>query len=132
MSVTGLVLSLVLLLFVLAWVFSPFITRVNYVPTDTESVARQRERLQLYYERVLRNIRDLDEDRATGKLNEDEYAFDRARWTQRGVAALKALDELDTTHLIAPSTADDAMIDEAIDRAIGQTVDSYQDQVEST
>lgn len=131
MSVSGLVLSLVLLLLVLIWVFSPFITRTKQIVSKSDSVARQSERLHLYYERVLRNIRDLDEDRATGKLNEDEYTLDRAQWAKRGVAVLKALEALDDAHLIAPSYADDALIDETIERTIVQAMDSYQDQVES-
>jgi len=83
---------------------------------------RQRERLEVYYERVLTNLHDLDEDYATGKLDKAEYEHDRALWVERGVQALKALEELDTEHLVAPVMADDATIDEAIDHAIETAV----------
>jgi hypothetical protein len=65
MSITGLIVALIITL-ALLWVFAlPFIEPASQLATVAD-VERQRERLKLYYERVLRNIHDLDEDHLTG------------------------------------------------------------------
>jgi hypothetical protein len=117
MSITGLIVALIITL-ALLWVFAlPFIEPASQLATVAD-VERQRERLKLYYERVLRNIHDLDEDHLTGKLNPDEYQSERERWVQRGVAALKAIESIDAEHLIISPSADVAALDEAIDRTL--------------
>lgn len=129
MSAAGLALSILLVLAFAVWVALPFIQRAaGDSPGGDRVVARQRERLQVYYQRVLRNLHDLDEDHATGKLNTDEYTVERARWVQRGVEALRTLETLDAQHLVAPAQADAAAIDEAIDRAIEAAVNSHRQQ----
>ena len=126
MSAAGLAVSVLVALAFAVWVALPFIQRSAGSRRDNPSVvARQRERLQIYYQRVLRNVHDLDEDHATGKLNADEYTVERARWVQRGVEALRTLETLDSQHLVAPAQADDATIDEAIDRAIEAAVSGH-------
>ncbi|GAB4521299.1 MAG: hypothetical protein OHK0046_32500 [Anaerolineae bacterium] len=120
MSTTGLVVSLIIVGMVVLWVALPLLRRA--APNTESLVERHRERLQVYYARVLRNLHDLDEDYATGKLHEDEYRVEREEWVQRGVQALKALDELDAEHLTAPQAADNAAIDEAIDRTIEEAI----------
>ena len=67
---------------------------------------------------MLRNIRDLDEDHALGKMNEDEYAREREEWAQRGAQVLQALDTIAGRDVIAPTPAEDAAVDDAIDDAI--------------
>jgi hypothetical protein len=125
MSAEGLVASVVIVLVFAVWIAWPF-TRRSTDTTRTDSpAARQRERLLLYYERVLRNVHDLDEDFATGKLNETDFTIERERWVQRGVEALRALETLDGQHLMAPATADEAAIDEAIDHAIEAAIRGY-------
>lgn len=127
MSIPGLIVSTIILALVLAWVGAPFIQRhIDTAPRDNATL-RQRERLQIYYERVLRNLHDLDEDFATGKLNGGDYHTDRALWAQRGVAALRALDTLDSEHLVAPETADDAAVDAAIDAFIENAIKQVRD-----
>ena len=129
MSAAGLAVSVLVALAFAVWVALPFIQRSAGSRRDNPSVvARQRERLQIYYQRVLRNVHDLDEDHATGKLNADEYTVERARWVQRGVEALRTLETLDSQHLVAPAQADDATIDEAIDRAIEAAVSGHRQQ----
>ena len=132
MSIAGLIASLLLTLFVLFWVGVPFIGQQNQSINLNTSRLRQEERMHLYYERVLLNINDLDEDRATGKLNEDDYNADRSIWVRRGVEILKRIDKLSDDQLIAPLDADDAVIDTAIDQSIETAVHAYQDQAEST
>lgn len=123
MSVIGLVTGIGITFFIVIWVVYPFMFRTEEaVVADASVVERQRERLNVYYNRVLRNLHDIDEDYATGKLREDEYRTEREQWVQRGVQVLKALETLDTQHLVAPVAADDVTIDEAIDRVIEEQV----------
>ena len=91
MSVPGLLVALVLLVAIIIMVVPPLFEREK--PSEDESSAKQRERLLAYYNRVLTNIRDLDEDQATGKINPADYETERELWMQRGIQALKALDE---------------------------------------
>lgn len=123
MSVVGLVVSGLILLTLLWWVFGPLIVRPAD-EVDASVVARQRERLEVYYARVLRNLHDLDEDFALGKLDEADYRADRARWTAQGVEVLRRLDELDAAHLVAPADADVASIDAAIEETVEEAVQS--------
>ncbi|MDX1991920.1 MAG: hypothetical protein SF029_06010 [bacterium] len=126
MSIAGFIGALLIAAVFVLWVASPFFQRrrVQVVSnSDTDILERQRERLLVYYNRVLRNIHDLDEDFATGKLDEREYQDDRARWSERGVQALRALDQLDSQHLVAPGGADMAAIDTAIETAIDQRIE---------
>lgn len=122
MSVEGLVVSAIIALAFVAWLAMPLFAPSHAEESTQTGLDRQRERLEVYYERVLTNLHDLDEDYATGKLDKAEYEHDRALWVERGVQALKALEELDTEHLVAPVMADDATIDEAIDHAIETAV----------
>lgn len=118
MSIGGLIVSLVVVVLLLVYVLRPFFQRAEALDpaeaVDERVIARQRERLEVYYQRVLRNLHDLDEDYALGKLAEDDYRADRAVWAGRGVEVLKRLDQLDGQHLVAPAGADDAEIDAAI------------------
>ncbi len=132
MSVEGLIAGAIITLCFAIWVLLPLFQRhvENVAPDD--AVARQRERVDVYYARVLRNLHDIDEDHATGKLRPEDYEEEREAWVKRGVAALKALDKLDTEHLLTDADADDATIDEAIDSAIESAITSYRTQTEST
>lgn len=125
MSIEGLILSFIIGLLTVAWVVSPFLQRrmAGYSAEDM-AMQKQRERLLVYYERVLTNIRDLDEDYSTGKMQAADYETEREEWAQRGVQVLKALDELDQHHLIVP-TSDQETIDHAIDDKIEQAITSY-------
>lgn len=144
MSGVGLIISLVLLTAVVVWVLMPLLR-----PAPVQSAAvllrdKQRERLTAYYERTLRNLHDLDEDHALGKLDTDAYAVDREFWVQRGVAALKALDALDgqsrppaadpspldalPVPTLAATPADIDAVDSAIDDAIEAAVARYREQ----
>lgn len=125
MSIEGLILSFIIGLLTVAWIVSPFLgRRAEGYTADEAALQKQRERLLVYYERVLTNIRDLDEDYSTGKMQAADYETEREEWVQRGVQVLKSLDELDQHHLIVPA-ADQETIDHAIDDAIEQAVTSY-------
>jgi hypothetical protein len=114
MSIWGIVASLAMLLVLLLYVLQPLIQSAKSTRAAQD---RQRERALAYYERVLTNIRDLDEDHITDKIADDEYTSEREVWVQRGIKLLKLIDNLDTQQTIVDS-ADDADIDMAIEVAI--------------
>jgi hypothetical protein len=117
MSVVGLVVLVVLLVFVGFMVLRPLFAPL--APSQTQLLNRQRERALAYYERVLTNVRDLDDDFATQKINPDEYAQEREVWVERGVKILQLFDELDAqTPLSNNPQADDAEIDQLIEARI--------------
>lgn len=136
MSTGGLLIGLILIAVILLLVIAPLLGRGRQ--QSDALTDRQRERLRVYYDRALRNIRDLDEDHALGKLDEDEYTAERAYWAERGVQALKALDRIATLNAdgsaaadgaaIAASAPDDAAIDRAIDTAIENAVRSARER----
>ncbi len=124
MSIQGLLFALLLALFLLAWIVMPLFQR-DTPPQEDPLLDKQRERLLVYYERVLRNIRDLDEDHALGKMDEAEYTREREEWSQRGVQVLQALDTLKEREVIAPTPADNTAVDHAIDDAIEAAIRRY-------
>ncbi len=123
MSVGGLGVAFVILSLFVLWLLLPFVWGT---PDDTPDavIGKQHERLQMYYERVLRNIHDLDEDYGTGKLNAEDYHQNREQWVQRGMQALQAMDTLNAQALELPKEADDASIDSAIENRIEQRMAS--------
>jgi hypothetical protein len=114
MSIEGLVVALALLIGAALWIGAPLLRRQPPKRSDS----RQHERLLMYYERVLTNIRDLDEDHATGKLNTADYEVEREQWVRRGVELLKALDNLHDVPLAASEAAVEETIDDEIEAAI--------------
>ncbi len=117
MSIEGLIAAGVIVFALLLYVAYPFARREHRVDADRLRANRQRDRLLMVYERVLTNIRDIDEDHRTGKMQPDDYDLEREPWVQRGIQVLRALDALDTEHLLT-SADDDASIDRAIDDRI--------------
>lgn len=117
MSIIGLISSIVLLLVSIAYIFGPLLMKVDLSAGSFRN--RQRERALTYYERVLRNIRDLDDDLATDKIIQVEYDIERERWMTRGVELLRMLEQLDDAqNIVDDMGADDAEIDAAIEQAI--------------
>ena len=117
MSIVGLISAVMMLLLVVIFIAIPFLSQQRQSARAFSN--KQRERALAYYERVLTNIRDLDDDLATDKIHQDEYDIERERWMERGVALLKMLDELDNTNpIITNENANDADIDHAIEQAI--------------
>jgi hypothetical protein len=117
MSIEGLIAAAVIVIGLLLYVAYPFARRERGADADHLRATRQHDRLLMVYERVLTNIRDLDEDHRTGKMQPDDYAVEREQWVQRGIQVLKALDSLDAEHLLTQAD-DDASIDRAIDARI--------------
>ena len=124
MSSEGLMFGLFMIVVVTLLIALPLFSRAQADPLAD----KQRERLQLYYERVLRNLRDLDEDHALGKIEDEAYSEERALWVDRGVQVLKALDVPAERAMIAPTSADDVAVDRAIDDAIEAAIEKYRAQ----
>jgi len=114
MSTAGWFIALVLVAVVMLLITAPLFGRRAVKRDDT----LQRDQLVVVYERVLNNLRDLDEDFSTGKIQRSDYEQEREMWIQRGVQVLKALDVFipETT---APTNIDeDAGIDAEIEARI--------------
>ena len=115
MSIPGLLIALLLALFAIAMVVQPLLgaapKRSKSEPVD----AVERERVRNYYERVLTNIRDLDEDMATGKISAADHTREREVWVARGIALLRLQDQLDARQGTAAAAQDiDALIEAAV------------------
>jgi len=123
MSITGLILSLALVAIVTLIVIYPFV-RPSKRATTNISLQQQYDRIQAYYDRVLTNIRDLDEDYATGKINEADYNEEREVWVYRGIRLLRVQDQLDEDHSLVASTHTDVG---DIDHAIEDAIRAYRD-----
>jgi len=129
MSIAGLIFGLVVLLIALIWVIKPLMeSRKPSAAADDVLLDKQRERLLIVYERVLTNLRDLDEDHTTGKMPTADYEYEREIWVQRGIQVLKALDNLKAHHAITAS-ADPQDIDKAIDRDIEDAIAAYRARI---
>ena len=123
MSIAGLLIALVLTLAALAIVVQPLFRSARGADMGANKLALQRDRLTVYYARVLTNIRDLDEDFATGKIGPEDYETERDVWAQRGIRLLRVQDQVDAERSLA-SAGSDA---ERIDRAIEEAVSAYRD-----
>jgi hypothetical protein len=119
MSTGSLLLGLALLTVAIIWIGLPLVRDRNRAPALE---TRQRDRLLAYYDRVLTNVRDLDEDFATDKMNEAEYRAERELWVGRGIQVLKALDQGITLPIVGN---DGAPVDDTIDDAIEAAVTRY-------
>ena len=115
MSWPGLFIALALSLIALAIVARPLLRPAGRERMAESGRRRQVERVESYYERVLTNIGDLDEDYSTGKVNEEEYRREREIWALRGIRLLRALDQL---------TGED---DDGLERAIDEAVAAYRE-----
>lgn len=116
MSIVGLIITLALVLIAIVVVARPFLRLAPGRPEADASRQLQRERVESYYERVLTNIRDLDEDFQTGKIAETDYREDREVWVYRGMRLLRVADSLDGEQGLGAADADD--IDRAIEAAV--------------
>ena len=123
MSTGGIAVGLFLVVIVALWALSPWIRRPGSSIEEAER-DMQFEHLRILYERVLTNIRDLDEDYSTGKIGKTAYETDREMWVERGVQVLRALDEQDAE--FASTVADAAAEDED---AIESAVAAYRERI---
>lgn len=127
MSIEGLLLGAVIILGALLVVALPLFNREGGPTSDEALLDKQRSRLAVVYERVLTNLRDLDEDYRTGKMPPADYEWERELWVQRGIQVLKVMDDLAASHTVTES-ADMEAIDRAIDQKIEAAVRQYRDR----
>ena len=131
MSTEGILAGAVILLIAIAWIGSPLLKRHSTMRNEQALRQKQRDRLLMIYERVLTNIRDLDEDRSTGKMRLSDYEAEREEWVQRGVQVLKALDALDA-EAVPPPAPGDENDDQAIDEQIEEAIAAYRARANQT
>ncbi len=113
MSTAGIVAGIIITLIVAVWALWPFFEGWRKPTHDYET--NTLESAQVHYDRVLTNIRDLDEDHALGKVQADYYHTERAKFVAEGVELLKQIEQF--TPQPAPAAADtdlDSMIEAAI------------------
>lgn len=89
MSIGGILIGIVLVIVVTWLVAAPFFSREQ---VQSAEKAREIATFQVQYERILTNIRDLDEDYALGKITEAFYNTERSRLASAGVSLLQAMD----------------------------------------
>ncbi|MBC7810846.1 MAG: c-type cytochrome biogenesis protein CcmI [Burkholderiales bacterium] len=111
MSTAGWFIALVLVAVVVLLITAPLLGRRSLVKRDD---TLQRDQLVAVYERVLNNLRDLDEDFSTGKIQPEDYEQEREMWIQRGVQVLKALDAF------APEATEPTSVDDEIEARIAE------------
>lgn len=94
MSLPGLLIALLGTVLVVVLIFAPVLRRgeESAARTEVEAVRRERDGMKVAYSAVLKTLRDLDEDYATGKLHESDYRAEQARWKAEGVRLLKELE----------------------------------------
>ena len=113
MSILGLLVSLLLAIIAIAIVAQPLLGAARG-GKDAEPDDR-RDRVSVYYERVLTNIRDLDEDVATGKISPADHGREREVWVARGITLLRLLDQWQAEQRQADEATDiDALIEAAV------------------
>lgn len=102
--IAGIALALIALAIVLAPVFS------DDVPHDIRPAHRTTPKLEIDDEPVpgsaIEALREIEFDRATGKLSEDDYDGMKARYTVQALVELRAQDALDTGSVTATAPTD--------------------------
>ncbi len=124
MTLESLIVVLTLLIITGLWIAVPFFDPRNKQQKGP-ATQKQRDRLLQHYERTLGNIRDLDEDYATGKIQPEDYETEREQWIQRGIQVLIALDELDSKRPASQPQASTADVERSVDNQIEAAVQAY-------
>ncbi|GAB1421712.1 hypothetical protein MASR2M15_18940 [Anaerolineales bacterium] len=125
MSLTGILFGIALIILSGIYVLAPLFSKKGAEQSLKGEIEKQKQRALNYYERVIINIRDLDEDKSTGKIHQQEYTQDREIWVQRGISVLKIMDELNQQQSLTPAgTASEAEIDAAIEKAIEKALNA--------
>ncbi len=93
MSSTGLIVSIVMLLVGIAWLGLPYLRSNRLMLNQQREELLARPILAARYERAVATVRELDEDFQVGKLSQETYATERARWVEEGAALVEALEK---------------------------------------
>ncbi len=94
MSLPGLLVMIFSAVMLGILIFGPVLQRGGDAPirVEADAIQRQRESLRLAYNAVLKTLRDLEDDFATGKLSDADYGAEKARWSAEGVRLLRERD----------------------------------------
>lgn len=91
----GVLGALALAAAVVAFVLAPLFRKDAALAERAAAAASERQDLQSAREMALGAIRDLEDDRSTGKIADADYEDLKGRLTRNTVEILKRLDELD-------------------------------------
>lgn len=94
MSLAGALFFLLALAVCSLLALAPLRTRRGVDRSDSTR-SQDRERLRQRYEAALAALRDLDEERLTGKIDHDDHALEREALLQQGEELLAELDALE-------------------------------------
>jgi hypothetical protein len=94
----GGLLALVLAAVAALWIAAPLLaTRAAPAERRSATLARARE-LQSRREQLVASLKDLEDDRATGKIDEDDYQALRSRIEGEAIGVLRELDAAEADH----------------------------------
>lgn len=111
MSLVALVTLALLAFLSLLVLILPFVQKAS-----ASTVAQ--DELQAAYERILKSIRDLDEDFQLGKIAADTHQQEREMWVEQGIAMLKHLHKDESESEGALLLNQNQSADDAIEKAI--------------
>ncbi|GAP61684.1 hypothetical protein ARMA_0107 [Ardenticatena maritima] len=110
--------ALALIALLVTWAVRPLMRRTGGSDTfQPDPRLEELETLLFQREAVLNALRDLQFDFSMGKLSEADFRALDARYRMQAAAILKRLDELEQA-VDVPTTDDDRLLDEWIDRAV--------------
>lgn len=105
----GLAVSAVLAAVVLGYVLAPLLRSDAAERERASHAAGETIDLRSEKDAILASLRDLEDDRQTGKVEEADYTTLQARLRARAIEIMKRLDELDERHRadnVAPYPSD--------------------------
>ncbi|MCP3980368.1 MAG: hypothetical protein GY716_13785 [bacterium] len=91
-ELVGVVLSVVVALGLLVFVAAPLLRRDASLDERLAPAGSQLQELQSHHEMLLDSLRDLEDDRATDKIDETDYKDLSARLSAKAVEVMKSLD----------------------------------------
>ncbi|MEL7235586.1 MAG: hypothetical protein AAFV33_24600 [Chloroflexota bacterium] len=117
MSTGGIILAVILSAITLIAVAAPFFSNMG-----SKKRAEGYTSLAAHYERVLTNIRDLEEDLALGKIQQSFYDEERAKYVAEGVSLLKQMETMQpasTMPVVTPAAHPEQIdLDDVIEQAV--------------
>lgn len=91
MSIAGSVIGVIL---AAGFIFSLLYPFFNARRQSQQEQADRLVSLRVHYDRVLTNLKDLEEDLSLGKIEQEFYEGERAKFLQEGVHLLQEIEQL--------------------------------------
>ena len=92
----GTLLALLLAVVAIAFILAPLFRADAAHEERLTARLSEEEDLLTQREMATSSLRDLEDDRATGKIGDQDYAAAKAELTSRAVGLMKRLDEIDS------------------------------------